>query len=180
MGRLRLLLLATSVTLVAAGCATTTTTTFHTGNSDSDQVWVGTLDAVSNYLNVALADREKGTIEARSDGQWERNLARIEIRRNANQYDITVGGYVETSKVLTRPSGLRAGEEEHLSDLNTGLRDALVTEIKQRLAVPAKVSLGEPAKKSGALAPEKPNAAPQKKASEKPKGWGWFGSTKKK
>ena len=141
MGRLKLWVFAISMTLTFAGCATTPTTTIHTGSADLEHVWVGTLDAVSNYLHVDRADRQKGLIEARSDGQWERNLAQIEIRENANQYDVTIGAYVEASKMLLRPSGVRAGEEEHLSDLNTGLRDTLVAEIKQRLGVRGKVKL---------------------------------------
>ncbi len=158
-----------SVVIVAvgvAGCTTAPTRTVHTGNANRDQVWIGTLDVVSNYLHVAVAEREKGYIEARSDGQWSRQLAKIQIAENAGQYDVTIGAYIETAKVLTRPSGLRAAEEEHLSDLDSGLRDRLVWEVEKRLNVPKKVKLAagpEPAPK-----PAAPKAEAKPKAEKKP------------
>lgn len=133
MKKLLSLLLVSGLALALAGCEATVT--FPTGKSSKEEVWVGCLDAVSNYLHVNRADWEKGIIEARSMGEWERNLAKVQIQPRANQYDVTVGVYVETSTILMRPSGLRAGEEEHLSDLNLTLRDTLVKEIKQRLGV---------------------------------------------
>ena len=167
MGRLTALCGAALLALAAAGCVTTPTVTFPTGKTEPDQVWVGTLDAVSNYLHVEHADREKGFIEARSDGLWEWNLAQIELRREGNQYNITVGAYVQSSKIMTRPSGLLAGQEKHLSDLNTGLRDTLVQEIKARLGVPEKVAAAQAAPAPSPAAPAKEE--PKKAASaEKP------------
>ena len=170
MGRLRVLFWAASFALAAGGCVTTTTVTFPTGNADSEQVWVGALDAVSNYLHVDSADRQKGLIEARSDGLWERNLARIQLQKDGNQYNITVGAYVQASKIMTRPSGLLAGQEDHLSDLNTGLRDTLVREIKARLGVPKNLAAAQAAPAPNPAPPpkEKPKKAASTKAPPKP------------
>ena len=170
MGRLGVLFWAVSFALATAGCATTPTVTFRTGNADPERVWVGTLDAVSNYLHVDSADRQKGLIEARSDGLWERNLARIQLQKDGNQYNVTVGAYVQASKIMTRPSGLLAGQEDHLSDLNTGLRDTLVREIKARLGVPKNLAAAQaaPAPSPAPSPKEKPKKAAPKKAPPNP------------
>jgi hypothetical protein len=141
MTKTRLTLLAACLIVALGACEKAGMKLIRTDCDSDDKVWLCAVDAVSNYLRIDLVDRAKGVIEARSDGLWQRNLARLEIHKQGSSsdissavgYEILVGVYTEATKVLTRPSGMRAGEEQYVIGVNTDLRDTLVREIEGRL-----------------------------------------------
>jgi hypothetical protein len=145
MTKMKMTLLAALLAVTVGACEKAEMKMIRTECDSADQVWLCTVDAVSNYLRVDRVDKEKGIIEARSDGLWQRNLARLEVHKSGGpsdipagvggrgQYEILVGVYTEATKVLTRPSGMRVGEEAYVIGVNADLRDTLVREIEGRL-----------------------------------------------
>jgi len=165
-----------------------------TGNPDYERVWVGTLDAVSDHLMITHADKLKGVILARSDTEWARTEARIEIIPYKSQYDVKAIVREQKLKVFLRPSGLKTSDREDFIRPKPELEQAILRGVNDRVGQPelepvpewvhapsrAPVEVEEPApkpkkpkkaakpaKKPGKKAPAKPT--PKKPAQETPK-----------
>ncbi|MEW6356765.1 MAG: hypothetical protein AB1696_10585 [Planctomycetota bacterium] len=126
-----IMLLAAGAFLFCAGCAQESV--YSTRNSDFDEVWLGTLDAVTDHLNVHSADTENGIIIARSDTRWERSEAQVNLVKHKGRYTVAAKARDEKLRVLLKPSGLRTGEETDVMGRNKDLEGELIESVKKRV-----------------------------------------------
>jgi len=170
--RIFLLLLLT----VACGCARPYNV-LRTNNPNYDHVWTGTIDAVSNYLIVVNADKDKGLIVARSRSQWVRTEATVQITKVENQHDVKVTVNEQKIQVFLRPSGLKSAERvvpirENKELEKKMLRDiAANVRVVKSLWVSLKELMGKGKKKEAEKKPEKKKPPlPQKQEKKSKKG----------
>ncbi|NOZ19728.1 MAG: hypothetical protein GXP25_01430 [Planctomycetes bacterium] len=126
-----MLLFVAAVFLFCVGCAQENV--YFTQNPNFDEVWLGTLDAVSDYLHVENANTETGVIIARSDTRWLRSEAKVDVIKDRGVYSVVTKARDEKLRVLLKPSGLRTGEETDLLGQNKGLERKLIKNIKRRV-----------------------------------------------
>ena len=126
-----LMLFVAALLFLCVGCAEKNV--YFTQNPNFDEVWLGSLDAVSDHLHVHNADTQSGVILASSDTRWVRSEAKVDLVKFEGKYSVVTKARDEKLRVLLKPSGLRTGEETQILGRNENLERKLAKAIKLRL-----------------------------------------------
>jgi len=157
--------------LFSVGCAPKAR--ISTYNPNFEEVWLGTLDAVSDHLHIEQAQKERGLIVAGTDTRWVRTEAQIEIIERAGQYDVHAKAKDQKLRVLMNPAGLRTGQETDLLRERPDFAEKLLEHIKKRVGASSfamkKESTKKPSKKTETKAKPKPKTESKPKPKPKPK-----------